>query len=287
MREKLYVERMKETLSLITNVTYANVSGWYDATRRDLHMDLIVPKNREGHAPCPAIVWFCGGAFRVMDRSVWMTEMVRYAEAGFVVASVEYRTGNEAIFPAQLIDAKAAVRFLRAHAEEFCIDPKRIFSMGESAGGAIACLLGVTGKKKELDQGAYLEQDSSVCGVVDFYGLVDMTISLSEEEGDDIIPPWMLEEILGVRYSRAQAISASALYQVAPSTPPHIILHGTDDIVVPIEQSITYYQKLIENGVPAVLLEIEEAQHGDDLFCQNPVKDKVITFMKNILNSNI
>ncbi len=283
MREKLSVELLKENLSFITNVTYSNVSSWYDATRRDLHMDIIAPKHRENHAPCAAVVWFCGGAFRVMDRSVWMAEMIHYAEAGFVVAGVEYRTGNEAIFPAQLIDAKAAVRFLRAHAGEFCIDPEKIFAMGESAGGAIACLLGVTGKKKELEQGAYLDQDSSVCGVIDFYGLVDMTISISEQEGDDIVPPWMLEEVLGVRYSREQAVSASALYQVTSSVSPHMILHGTNDHTVPMEQSVAYYEKLVEKGVRADLIEIEKAQHGDDLFCQNQVKDKVIAFMREYL----
>lgn len=286
MWEKLSVEFLKENLSFITNVAYSNVSSWYDATRRDLHMDVIAPKNRENHAPCPAVVWFCGGAFRVMDRSVWMAEMVRYAEAGFVIASVEYRTGNEAVFPAQLIDAKAAVRFLRAHAREFCIDPEKIFAMGESAGGAIACLLGVAGQKKELDQGAHLEQDSSVCGVVDFYGLVDMRISLSGQEGNDIVPPWTLEEVLGVRYSRKQAVSASALCQITSSSPPHMILHGTNDTTVPIEQSVTYYERLVENGVPAILLEIEGAQHGDDLFCQNMVKDKVIAFMKDIVSQH-
>lgn len=181
-------------------------------------MDLIVPKNRGNHAPCPTIVWLCGGAFRVMDRSAWMPELMRYAEAGFVVASVEYRTGNEAVFPAPLIDVKAAIRYLRAHAKEFCVDPEIIISMGESAGGALACLLGVTGEKREFDQGEYQEQSSGVCAVVDYYGLTDMTISLSGIEGNDIIPPWMLEEALGVRYSREQALSASAPTTL-PSSP--------------------------------------------------------------------
>lgn len=275
MREKISVVLQKENLSLITNVTYSNVPSWYGATRRDLHMDVIAPKNRENHAPCPAIVWFCGGAFRVMDRAVWMAEMVHYAEAGFVVASVEYRTGNEAIFPAQLEDAKAAVRFLRAHAGEFCVDPEKIFAMGESAGGAIACLLGVTGEPG---------QDSSVCGVVDFYGLADMRISISEQEGNDIVPPWMLKELLGVRYSREQAEAASAICRVTPSAPPHMILHGTQDSTVPIGQSIAYYEKLVQNGVPALLLELEGAQHGDDLFCQNVVKDRVIAFLKDVIS---
>lgn len=285
MRERLTVQREKETLSLITNVTYANVSSWYDATRRDLHMDLIVPKNRADHAPCPTIVWFCGGAFRVMDRSVWIAELTRYAEAGFVVASVEYRTGNEAVFPAPLVDAKAAVRYLRAHAKEFCVDSERIVSMGESAGGAIACLLGVTGNTREYDQGEHLNHPSAVQAVVDFYGLADMTISLDGFEGNDIIPPWMLEEALGVRYSREQALSASALAQVTPSAPPHLILHGADDQVVSLRQSAAYYEKLRENGVPAILLELEGAQHGDDLFYQSPIKDRIIAFLKDTLFS--
>lgn len=279
----LTVEKKREVLSLITDVTYANVPSWYGATRRDLHMDLIVPKNRAGHAPCPCIVWFCGGAFRVMDRAVWVPELLYFAEAGFVVASVEYRTGNEAIYPAPLCDAKAAIRFLRAHAGDYCIDPERIVSAGESAGGAIACLLGVTGEDKTLDQGDWLEQSSRVAAVVDYYGLADMTISLEGFEGNDITPPWMLEEVLGVRYTKEQAESASAIWRVTPSAPPHLILQGLDDQVVSPSQSRNYYEKLLENGVRAELLELEGAQHGDDLFFQNEVKDQVIRFLQSEL----
>ena len=280
---QIAVEKKREVLSLSTGVTYANVPSWYGATRRDLHMDLIVPKNRVGHAPCPCIVWFCGGAFRVMDRAVWMPELMRFAEAGFVAASVEYRTGNEAIFPAPLVDAKAAVRFLRAHAEDFCIDPARIVSAGESAGGAIACLLGVTGEDKSLDQGDWLDQSSSVAAVVDYYGLADMTISLEGFEGNDIVPPWMLEEALGVRYTRQQAEAASAIKRVTPSAPPHLILQGLEDTVVSPSQSRNYFEKLRENGVTAELLELEDAQHGDDLFFQDEVKDRVLQFLQRTL----
>ena len=280
---QIAVEKKREVLSLITGVTYANVPSWYGATRRDLHMDLIVPKNRVGHAPRPCIVWFCGGAFRVMDRAVWMPELMRFAEAGFVAASVEYRTGNEAIFPAPLVDAKAAVRFLRAHAEDFCIDPARIVSAGESAGGAIACLLGVTGEDRSLDQGDWLDQSSSVAAVVDYYGLADMTISLEGFEGNDIVPPWMLEEALGVRYTRQQAEAASAIKRVTPSAPPHLILQGLEDTVVSPSQSRNYFEKLRENGVTAELLELEDAQHGDDLFFQDEVKDRVLQFLQRTL----
>ena len=134
MSERLKLTCEREALSLITNITYTNVSNRYDITRRDLHMDLVAPKNRVDHAPCPTIVWFCGGAFRVMDRSAWMPEMMRYAEAGFVVAS-----------------------------------------------GAIACLLGVTGDKREFNQGDHLEQSSSVCAVIDYYGLTDTEMICSSK----------------------------------------------------------------------------------------------------------
>ena len=110
MRKQLHVERKREVLSLVTDITFANIPCWYGASRRDLKMDLIVPKNWTAHADCPAIVWICGGAYRVVNRAVWLPEMMRFARAGYVVASIEYRTSSEAIFPAQLIDVKAAVR---------------------------------------------------------------------------------------------------------------------------------------------------------------------------------
>lgn len=144
MKSSIKIKKTKEVISLITGIAFSNVPCWYDAARRDLQMDLIVPKNRKNHAKCPAVIWICGGAYMVVNHSVWLPEMIRFARAGYVVASIEYRTSNEAQFPAQLVDVKAAVRYLKAHSEQYCIDPDRIFVMGESAGGTMACLIGAT-----------------------------------------------------------------------------------------------------------------------------------------------
>ncbi len=289
MRKQLCIEKKREVLSLITNVTFSNVSCWYDASRRDLKMDLIVPKNRTAHPACPTIVWICGGAYRVVNRTVWLPEMMRFARAGYVVASIEYRTSNEASFPAQLIDVKSAVRFLRAHAKEFCVDPDRIYAMGESAGGTMASLLGVTGDQKEFDQGDHLDQASDVQGVVDYYGVVDLSdasaerdrMSAATNQSNDV-PYFAFEEFLGVGYGKAEAEKASAVQYISEKTPPFMILHGTKDTVVSMAQSEKLYDALQKKGVPCEFLVIKDAAHGDDLFYQDEVNDAVLQFLNSI-----
>lgn len=289
MRKQLCIEKKREVLSLITDITFSNVSCWYDASRRDLKMDLILPKNRTAHSACPTIVWICGGAYRVVNRSVWLPEMMRFARAGYVVASIEYRTSNEAIFPAQLIDVKSAVRFLRAHAKEYCVDPGKIFALGESAGGTMASLLGVTGNQKELDQGDHLDQTSAVQGVVDYYGVVDLSDASAEKDRklaaanqSNDVPYFAFEEFLGVGYGKAEADKASAIQYVSEETPPFMILHGTEDAVVPMAQSEKLYNTLQKAGIPCEIAVVEGAAHGDDLFYQDEMTDLVLSFLNRL-----
>jgi acetyl esterase/lipase len=289
MRKQLCIEKKREVLSLITDITFSNVSCWYDASRRDLKMDLILPKNRTVHSACPTIVWICGGAYRVVNRSVWLPEMMRFARAGYVVASIEYRTSNEAIFPAQLIDVKSAVRFLRAHAKEYCVDPGKIFALGESAGGTMASLLGVTGNQKELDQGDHLDQTSAVQGVVDYYGVVDLSDASAEKDRklaaanqSNDVPYFAFEEFLGVGYGKAEADKASAIQYVSEETPPFMILHGTEDAVVPMAQSEKLYNTLQKAGIPCEIAVVEGAAHGDDLFYQDEMIDLVLSFLDRL-----
>ncbi|MDE6517830.1 MAG: alpha/beta hydrolase, partial [Acetatifactor sp.] len=280
MKTSIKIKKTKEVLSLITSIAFSNVPCWYDAARRDLHMDLIIPKNRQGHVKCPVVIWICGGAYMVVDHSVWMPEMVRFARAGYVVASVEYRTSNEAQFPAQLVDVKSAVRYLKAHSEQYCIDPDRIFVMGESAGGTMACLIGATADQKEYDQGDYLEYDSSVKGVVDFYGLVDLDAVACN--ACDTVPAWTMQAFLGAGYKREQAEKASAIKYINEKTPPFMILHGTEDPTVPIGQSRNLYETLQKNGIRADYYEVEGAAHGDDVFYEDGIVDKILDFLKSL-----
>ena len=268
-----------EVLSLITDITYASVSAWYAGTMRDLKMDLIVPKVREGHKKQPLFIWLCGGAFRVMDKSIWMPELLYFARKGYTVASVEYRTSNEVCFPDPLTDVKAAIRYLKAHADAFCIDTERICVAGESAGGSLASLAGMTGGCNEFEKGDYLEYDSRVQAVADFYGLVDLGIQV-EGEPNDIIPPWTVTDYLGVNYTAEDVKRASAISYVTKEAVPVILLHGECDAAVPLEQSERFYEKLQENGVESELYLIEGAEHGDDAFYQEEVLAEIDSFLR-------
>ena len=270
MKETISVSRTHEVLSLITGISFTNVPSWYGATRRDLKMDLIVPKIREGHRPLPVIIWICGGAYMVVDHSVWIPEMLRFARTGYVIASIEYRTSNEAQFPAALEDCQAAVRFLKEHAGDYAIDPEHIFVMGESAGGTMASLVGLT-----------LPQDIS--GVVDFYGLSDLTGSTALAPGNPAVPDWTVKAFLGAAYTEEDARKASAVHLVTPEAPPFLILHGTEDALVPIAQSEALYEKLLSNGVRANFLAVTGANHGDDLLYQDDVIDRILDFLNSCL----
>lgn len=258
MKKELVVSLKQECWSLVTGITYAQVSSWYDASYRNLKMSIIMPKRRNMEKKYPLIVWICGGAFQVMDQNVWIPQWTEFARQGYIVASVEYRTENEAAFPAALRDVKAAVRYLRAHAEHFGIDSNQVIVAGESAGGCLAALLGVYGKNRIFDEGEYLEQSSEVQGVIDYYGLTEFWMKGRidenlEEAGEDCI---------------------------GKGTPPFLILHGDRDELVEIEQSQMLYEKLCKRDVPVEFYILKGCGHGADEFYQAEIMEIVKEFIK-------
>ena len=281
MKQVMEAKRENEAVSLISGISYANRICWFDATRRDRKMDVLCPKMRTGHAPCPGIVWVCGGGFYTTDRSVWIPQLVGYARAGYVVASIEYSLTSEYRFPDPLIDCKEAIRYLRAHADAFCLDASRIFIMGESAGGTLASLTGVTNGRPEFEKGDFLEFSSDVAGVVDFYGVTQFPPH-PVRHGINVPYWWTTEAFLGAGYGPAEAACASAASYISAKTPPFMILHGTEDQTVDIAQSRSFYEKLTAAGVRAEYLELQGASHGDDAFYQPVVEQKILDFLASV-----
>lgn len=203
-------------------------------------LDLYLPIEKETQ-PRPVIVRIHGGAWRHGDKS-GQRSVANYVKQGYIGVAINYRFSQHAVFPAQIEDCKAAIRWLRAHADEHGIDPRRIGVIGASAGGHLAALLGTTGDTQQFDVGENLEFSSAVCAVVDSFGPSDF----SRTEG---VPRGILSavhQLLGgtIEENQELARSASPLTYITAADPPFLILHGDKDPLVPIVQSELLYAAL-------------------------------------------
>ncbi|HZB18931.1 MAG TPA: alpha/beta hydrolase [Blastococcus sp.] len=247
-------------------LTYAVAFGY-----RPLQLDVWVPPTA---APAPLVVWVHGGAFMMGDRR-YLPETLRpdqvfdaLLEAGLAVATIDYRHALEAPFPAQLHDAKAAVRYLRAHADELGVSTDRIGAWGESAGGHIAALLGLTAHRPDLE-GAHgvVGPSSAVDVVVDWYGLADLETMPRQDPPPQIaallpeemrVPP---EDHLLRGLEGQTRADASPVTHVTPGSPPFLLLHGTADWLVPYGQSQQLAAAMTAAGAPVELVPIDGAGH--------------------------
>lgn len=187
---------------------------------------------------------------------------------GYAVASVNYRLSQDAPFPAQIEDCKAAVRWLRAHAAENAIDPQRFAAWGSSAGGHLVALLGTTGKTKTFDVGNFLAVSSSVQVVVNFFGPSDL-LSMGKMgratggmDHDSAVSPE--SQLLGgpVQERADLARQASPTTHVQAGAPPFLIVHGDADPVVALGQSKLLDEKLRAAGNSSVLYVVKGGGHG-------------------------
>jgi len=227
----------------------------------DQHLQLNIARPKTGDGPFPAIICIHGGGFRAGSRTGYDGLIVKFAQQGYVAMTVSYRLAPKYQFPAAVHDTKAAVRWARANAAKYKIDPTRIGATGGSAGGHLAQFLGVTADVKEFEgDGGHAKESSAVNCVVNIYGPSDFTKSY----GKSVDAAEVLPLFLGGNLEKAkkQHIKASPLYWVTPNAVPTLCIHGTDDKYVAHEQAVWLIDKLKVNGVEAELLTIEGAGHG-------------------------
>ena len=166
MRKELEIPAKEKVIRLTSEIVYGQRVEWCSSVYHPMKMSMIAPRQHFYYDPLdevyPVLVFFCGGGFTEMDRNVWVPELSWYAKHGYAVISVEYSVTARTRFPMQLEDAKAAIRYIRAHAEELHVDCSRMVVMGESAGAYMSAIVALTGNNREHDVGDNLEYSSSV-----------------------------------------------------------------------------------------------------------------------------
>lgn len=278
------IERLP--IDLDSGVTFAQVPGWLGRTTRDLRLSVMRPLGAP--EPLPCLLWFCGGGWMDCDPDVFLPDLVDFVRAGYVVASAEYRDSNKAAFPAPLEDAKAAVRYLRANASRWGIDPGAIAAAGESAGGHQASLLGLTAGAAAFDVGGHLDQPSSVQAVIDYYGVVSPLTAKRDNAGHAF--DFVYRNLLGAEPEDAPALVEAAnpeayIAQACAegSCPPFLIFQGTEDQVVPPADSARFYEALEAAGADATLVELEGEGHLTPAIWQPEAVSFAVEFLDRVL----
>lgn len=242
-----------EGITKFANLAYARVDG------KPLRLDLYLP----AHAaqPTPVIMWVHGGGW--CSGSKESPGLAQAARLGFAIASIDYRFSQEAVWPAQIYDCKAAVRWLRANASKYHLNPDKIGAAGASAGGHLAALLGTTANRPDLEGTEGNPGISSrVAAVCDFFGptnFIDFDI-----QGPANPAIGLVTRLLGgpVHQKLAEAREASPITYVSPQTCPFFIAHGDSDTVVPLQQSIELNEALKKAGVESTLEIVKGGGHG-------------------------
>ncbi|MCC6154624.1 MAG: alpha/beta hydrolase [Candidatus Hydrogenedentes bacterium] len=252
----------------------------YGAQSDKQRLDIVYPA--EGKSALPLVVHFHSGGWYTGGKSAFqMLNML--AEAGYASASVGYRLSDEAPFPAAVEDCKLAVRFLRAHAPEYRIDPDHIGAIGASAGGHLAAMLAVTTKDDGLEGiGGYNEQSSAVQAAVAVCAPLNLEVPLSLNiHGDDPV----VVRFLGGPLSemREAARRASPIAYVKPSTPPIYLLHGTADKRVHSGQSTAMAETLTKAGVPHEIVLVEGGNHGMGIAREPQAFAEIVKFLNKYL----
>lgn len=273
-------------IDAISGVVYSQVFE-RDRSVRGLKMTLFVPRTKEKK---PAVLYFPGGGFTSADHEKFLEMRYALACAGYVVAACEYRAVPNK-FPALLEDAKAAVRWMRAHASEFGVDADRIGLLGDSAGGYVVQMAGATNGEKNWDVGDFKEVSSDVQAVVSIYGISDLT-TIGEGIGNENVhaSAAVTEALLlngpafkdfagaSVNADPQKAKAASPIGHVDGTEPPFLLMHGSGDKVVSPLQSKKMFEALQNKKVEAEYVLVRGAEHGDLPWYQPGVISRVVNF---------
>ena len=225
-------------------------------------LDLYIPDEGEN---LPLIIWIHGGAW--LGGSKERYAPMEYLKSGYAGASIGYRLSQHAIFPAQIEDVKAAVRWIRANAETYRLDPNRFAAWGASAGGHLVAMLGTSGDITEFEVGENLGVSSQVQAVVNYLGPTDFLQMDAHRLSDGLVhdaPDSPESKLVGgpIQEHEDRVARANPITYVSKDDPPILIIHGDQDKLVPYHQSVLLKEALEAVGAPVILYKVEGGGHG-------------------------
>lgn len=271
--------------------TYVDRTG----VTQDLLLDLLVPPGAT--SPTPLVIWIHGGGWRTGSRAPIPARVADLCAQGYAVASLDYRFSSVAVWPAQIQDVKGAVRWLRANAAAYNLDPGRFGAWGESAGAHLASILGTSGGVASITVGNItLDLEGTVGGnagvssrvqaVVDWYGATDFlqmhfyptTMNHDSATSDE-------SRLLGgpIQDHPERSATANPITYVTPDDPPFLVMHGTLDKTNPFNQSELLVDALDASGVPAVFIPVQNGGHGGSPFNTSSSLLTIYTFFDRTL----
>lgn len=242
-------------------------------------LDLLVPGDR-ATTKRPLVVFIHGGAWNSGEKENGLPVIRAISSTGdYVTATLNYRLSQEAVWPAQLFDCKAAIRFLRGHADDYGIDPDHVGVIGVSAGGHLVSMLGTTGEvaSQEGDLGKFPKLSSRVQCVVNFFGPTDfLTMS------GDAMTPNPITQLLGGAGPelKEKAKQASPVTWIAKTSAPFFTAHGTKDPLVPYSQAEELNTALAKADVESHLIKMVGGGHG---FVSDDLNQRIRQFLDNHL----
>lgn len=253
-------------------------------------LDLYLPE-KAADKPLPLIVHIHGGGWR--GGSKFPCPVTSMALKGYAVASIEYRFSQKAVFPAQIQDCQAALRWLRAHSQQYHFDADHVGVIGASAGGHLSALVGTAGGKNLFPKiGGNEEQSERVQAVCDIFGPADFSTVVQQAAEDKNAknifqfntPSDPYSSLIGTKLDdKPKADAVSPIHHVSADNPPFLILHGTHDALVPYAQSEQFAAALKEKGVPVWLQKLPGSGHGGPAFGKPAVQQLTQNFFDKYL----